>query len=237
MTARRGTRHLAQPRPQGRRVEQVAGVEQRGQQDDRRARPGRSPRSRRPRTGRPRRRRSCSSPGPRWARSRPRARPGRRRTRTRSHRDGEPAVGIGRRRARRRLRRPGSPRRRSAQEGLAAGPVADDEHGVLLARVAGRVEQPRAARGRAFPDPPALVGVERVSSRPSSLAARSSWAATRAAIPRRAPPRSRSCRGSSGRRSRSRARVSHSGRGAAGLAGAGLPRRSRAPGRAGATAG
>src|SRR3954454_4193566 len=49
----------------------------------------------------------------------------------------------------------------SAQEGLRAGPVADDVHGVLLGRVAGGVEQARAARRRALPDPPAVVVVER----------------------------------------------------------------------------
>ena len=37
-------------------------------------------------------------------------------------------------------------RSRSAEERLAAGPVADDEDGVLLPGVAGRVEQPRTAR-------------------------------------------------------------------------------------------
>src|SRR6476620_9913154 len=50
---------------------------------------------------------------------------------------------------------------RSAQVGLPAGAVADDEQGVLLERVAGRVEETRAALGGALPDPPALVLVER----------------------------------------------------------------------------
>src|SRR3954470_23363643 len=49
----------------------------------------------------------------------------------------------------------------SAQEGLRAGPVADDVHGVLLGRVAGGMQQARAARRRALPDPPAVVVVER----------------------------------------------------------------------------
>src|SRR5260221_5952243 len=44
-----------------------------------------------------------------------------------------------------------------AQERLAAGPVADDEEGVLVERVAGDVEQARTALRRAFPDPPAVV--------------------------------------------------------------------------------
>ena len=43
----------------------------------------------------------------------------------------------------------------SAEEGLPAGPVADDEEGVLVQRVAGDVEEAGAARGRALPDPPA----------------------------------------------------------------------------------
>src|SRR5207247_6501300 len=49
----------------------------------------------------------------------------------------------------------------SAQEGLAAGPVADDEDGVLLGRVTGRVEQSRTTLGRALPDPPAIFDIER----------------------------------------------------------------------------
>src|SRR5262245_36639156 len=49
----------------------------------------------------------------------------------------------------------------SAEEGLRAGPVADDVDGVLLARVARGVEEAGAARGRALPDPPALDVVER----------------------------------------------------------------------------
>src|SRR4051794_39838747 len=49
----------------------------------------------------------------------------------------------------------------SAQEGLRAGPVADDVDGVLLGRVAGGVQQARTARRRALPDPPAVVVVER----------------------------------------------------------------------------
>src|SRR5258706_3640149 len=44
-----------------------------------------------------------------------------------------------------------------AQERLAAGPVADDEEGVLIERVAGDVEQARTTLRRAFPDPPAVV--------------------------------------------------------------------------------
>src|SRR3954470_11681304 len=49
----------------------------------------------------------------------------------------------------------------SAEEGLRAGPVADDVDGVLLAGVAGRVEEAAAALRRALPDPPAVVRVER----------------------------------------------------------------------------
>src|SRR3954451_19908728 len=49
----------------------------------------------------------------------------------------------------------------SAQEGLRAGPVADDVHGVLLGRVAGGVQQARTTGGGALPDPPAVVVVER----------------------------------------------------------------------------
>src|SRR4051794_34593616 len=49
----------------------------------------------------------------------------------------------------------------SAQEGLGAGAVADDEQGVLVERVARNVEEPRTAGGRAFPDPPAVVRIER----------------------------------------------------------------------------
>ncbi len=97
--------------------------------------------------------------------------------------------------------------RRSAQERLAAGPVADDVDGVLLGGVAGHVEQARAARRRALPDPPALVVVERRRLRRRACAARSLRAATSAAIRRPARPRSRSCTGSSGRCSSSRARV------------------------------
>src|SRR5882724_10329645 len=48
-----------------------------------------------------------------------------------------------------------------AQEGLAAGPVAHDEQGVLVAGIAGRVEQPWAPLRRALPDPPAVILVER----------------------------------------------------------------------------
>src|SRR5258705_5804317 len=44
-----------------------------------------------------------------------------------------------------------------AQERLAAGPVADDEEGVLVERVAGDVEQAGTPLRRAFPDPPAVV--------------------------------------------------------------------------------
>src|SRR3954454_19159991 len=49
----------------------------------------------------------------------------------------------------------------SAQERLRAGAVAHHEDGVLLSGVAGGVEQPGAALGRALPDPPAVVRVER----------------------------------------------------------------------------
>src|SRR5690349_24204724 len=48
----------------------------------------------------------------------------------------------------------------SAEERLRAGPVADDEHGVLLDRVPGGVEEPGATRRRALPDPPAILVVE-----------------------------------------------------------------------------
>src|SRR5262245_12011139 len=48
-----------------------------------------------------------------------------------------------------------------AQERLPAGAVADDDEGVLLARVAGDVEQPGAGLRRALPDPPAIVVVDR----------------------------------------------------------------------------
>ena len=74
---------------------------------------------------------------------------------------------------------------RLAQEVLGAGPVADDVDGVLLAGVARRVEQARAARGGALVDPPALVLVERRDVSALSLSARpsrpSTSAATRAA--------------------------------------------------------
>src|SRR6185295_1174453 len=49
----------------------------------------------------------------------------------------------------------------SAQEGLAALPVADHVDGVQIARVAGRVEDPMAAGGRALPGPPPSLLVER----------------------------------------------------------------------------
>ena len=94
---------------------------------------------------------------------------------------------------------------RLPEERLRAGPVADDVDGVQLCRVAGGVEQARAAGGRALPDPPAVLRVERASTRPP--ACRRGPRARRRAPRRapRAPPRSRSCTGSSGRRSRSRA--------------------------------
>src|SRR5688572_3302064 len=47
------------------------------------------------------------------------------------------------------------------EERLRAGPVADDVDGVELCRVAGGVEQARAARGGALPDPPAVLRIER----------------------------------------------------------------------------
>src|ERR1044072_7107512 len=48
----------------------------------------------------------------------------------------------------------------SAQEGLAAVPVADDIHGVQVAGIAGGVEDPVAGRRRALPGPPPLLVVE-----------------------------------------------------------------------------
>src|SRR5688500_20361599 len=50
---------------------------------------------------------------------------------------------------------------RLAQEGLPAGPVADDEDCVLLGGVPGSVQENRTARRGAVPDPPAVVLVER----------------------------------------------------------------------------
>ena len=106
----------------------------------------------------------------------------------------------------------GRPRRRLAQEGLPAGPVADDVHGVLLGRVARHVEQARAARGRAFPDPPTLVGVEGRRLR-GELGGESRPGSSRARRSRRIGRlRSRWCTGSSGRRWSSRGRVSHGAR-------------------------
>src|SRR5687767_11287508 len=52
----------------------------------------------------------------------------------------------------------GSP---SAEEGLGAGPVADDVEGVQVARVAGDVQETGATLRRALPDPPAIVLIER----------------------------------------------------------------------------
>src|SRR5215217_7056670 len=49
----------------------------------------------------------------------------------------------------------------SAQERLAAGPVAHDVERMEVARVARCVKEARAALRGAFPDPPALVHVER----------------------------------------------------------------------------
>src|SRR5215208_4702866 len=49
----------------------------------------------------------------------------------------------------------------SAQERLAAGPVAHDLQRVEIARVARGMKEAGAALGRALPDPPALVHVER----------------------------------------------------------------------------
>src|SRR4029079_5463747 len=48
----------------------------------------------------------------------------------------------------------------SAQEGLAALPVADHVDRVQIAGVAGGVEDPTAARGRALPGPPPILRVE-----------------------------------------------------------------------------
>src|SRR3954447_24159351 len=48
-----------------------------------------------------------------------------------------------------------------SKEGLAANPVADDVEGVEIAGVAGRVQEASTARGRALPDPPAGVVIER----------------------------------------------------------------------------
>ena len=88
---------------------------------------------------------------------------------------------------------------------LRAGAVADDEDRVLLDRIAGHVEEPRAAPGRALPDPPALVGVER-RRLGRQLAGQSARVRDeRGDAARRDRPRSRWCTGSSGRRSRSRA--------------------------------
>src|SRR5512132_3926751 len=47
------------------------------------------------------------------------------------------------------------------EEGLAAGPVADDVQGVEVVGIAGGVQEALASRGRAFPRPPAGVVVER----------------------------------------------------------------------------
>src|SRR5919112_1447493 len=69
---------------------------------------------------------------------------------------------ISRRREAARSQVPGAPIRAClAEEGLAAGPVADDVDGVQVARVAGGVEDPVAALRRAFPGPPAVLLVER----------------------------------------------------------------------------
>src|SRR6476620_4503203 len=49
---------------------------------------------------------------------------------------------------------------RSAEEGLAALPVTDHVHRVQVPGVAGRVQDSVAARRRALPGPPAVLGVE-----------------------------------------------------------------------------
>src|SRR4051794_17130309 len=47
----------------------------------------------------------------------------------------------------------------SAQERLAAGPVAHDIQGVEVPGIAGRVQDPGTALGRALPRPPAIARV------------------------------------------------------------------------------
>ena len=93
---------------------------------------------------------------------------------------------------------------RSAQEGLRAGPVADDVDGMLLERVARGMQEARAARASGTSRPTSARWCRAAWSRPR--ACRPGPRAQRPARRRagRGPTRSRWCRGSSGRRSRSR---------------------------------
>ena len=197
------TRHVLEPRSEGGGVEQVAGIEERRSAARRPATPGHRRRS--PTAA------NCAAPaktidahrhGLDRREARPRGPTVRRRIRTRSRRprcrgprSSEAPTALGQRHGPR-----GRAGRvpRSAQEGLAAGPVADDEDGVLLGRVAGRVEEARAALGRALPDPPAVVRRRAASSAPRGSPpdrrARRRGGRSR----RRDRPRTRSCTGSSG---------------------------------------
>ena len=103
----------------------------------------------------------------------------------------------------------GRPRRRLAQEGLPAGPVADHVHGVLLGRVARHVEQARAARWSGT-SRPTIARWRRAASSPRRAWRRARREPSRARRSRRIGRlRSRWCTGSSGRRWSSRGRVSH----------------------------
>ena len=189
----------------------MAGVEQRRQQDDRRpGQPARDVADGRE-LGGAREHDACSSPWPRsgekpgLARGQPVDEPEADRRRPRSPAPRRSAAGDspGRRRGGV-AGAPASRRVGSAQEGLAAGPVADDEDA--------RASRPRSPQRGAGPGSPSSG-----TSRPTSARCSSSGVVSAASVAARSvargderrdasprdPPRSRSCTGSSGRRSRS----------------------------------